>query len=165
MSKKANYQNFYKPKNQVDTKEPETITGEIVESNQNDISKEIDKPQGLRSKINAVDEWLSDDVVTEPQEEEIIESNQEEESVLTEVSPKGVTEHTIDEYIPKKAIVVNAKRVNMRMDVSKDAPVKKVLSQGTEVAILEKSTNGVWSKIKHDSDVGFMMSQYLKEIK
>lgn len=135
MSKKANYQNFYKPKNQVVTKEPEAVTEEIVESNQDDISK---------------------DVVIEPQEEE---------SVLTEVSPKGVTEHTIDEYIPKKAIVVNAKRVNMRTDISKDAPVRKVLSEGTAVTILEKSSDGVWSKIKHDSAVGFMMSQYLKEIK
>ena len=131
MSKKANYQNFYKPKNQAVIKEPEIVTEEIAESNQDDISKEV---------------------ATEPQAEH---------------GPlfKFLTDGSLQNTTGSKAIVINAKRVNMRMDISKDAPVKKVLSSGTEVAILEKSTDGVWSKIKHGSDVGFMMSQYLKEIK
>jgi uncharacterized protein YgiM (DUF1202 family) len=71
-----------------------------------------------------------------------------------------------EEIEPNKyfAVVTGAKQVNMRMDISKDAPVRKVLSEGTKVTVIDKSSDGAWSKIVSDSATGFMMTRYLKRI-
>lgn len=65
---------------------------------------------------------------------------------------------------PKFAIVVNSKRVNMRMDASKEAPVKMILDQGMKVEILDTNSDKTWSKIRFKNTNGFMMSKFLKAV-
>lgn len=82
--------------------------------------------------------------------------------IETEVTPKEIKQKTA-----KFAVVVNAKRVNMRKDPNKEAEVIKVLDQGAKVMILDTSVYaGSWWKISvPGGHIGYMMSKYLKEIK
>ena len=83
-------------------------------------------------------------------------------AIETEVTPKEIKQKTAT-----FAVIVNAKRVNMRKDPNKEAEVIKVLDQGTKVMILDTSVYaGSWWKISvPGGHIGYMMSKYLKEIK
>lgn len=100
-----------------------------------------------------IEEIKSEEPVTEPSEPIVIE---------TEVTPKEIKQKTA-----KFAVIVNAKRVNMRKDPNKEAEIIKVLDQGTKVMILDTSVYaGSWWKISVPSGhIGYMMSKYLKETK
>lgn len=65
---------------------------------------------------------------------------------------------------PKFAVVVNAKRVNMRADISIDAPVVMVLNQGMKVEVLDTNSNKTWTKIRFKNANGYMMSKFLKAV-
>ena len=99
---------------------------------------------------------------TSPEEIQTPEKAAEAPKEEAQVEETKVEEPKNIGAIPAK--VCGAKRVNMRADMSKDAPVKTVLEEGTTVYILERSSDGVWSKISLGlNDIGFMMSQFLKE--
>lgn len=65
---------------------------------------------------------------------------------------------------PKFALVVNAKRVNLRADSRKDAPVLLILNQGMKVEILDTNPDKTWSKIRFKNTNGYMMSKFLKAV-
>lgn len=111
--------------------------------NEEAVNEPIVKPQ--TEEVHAAEETAE-----VPQEERHCEASAEEQKM--------------EEFKPKTATVIGAKRVNMRCDASKDAPVLTVLSEGKEVRIVEKSSDGVWSRIQCNGKYGFMMSQFLKEI-
>ena len=98
---------------------------------------------------------------TSPEEvqttEEAVETPQEDPEIKA-------LEKEVEAPGPILAKVVNAKRVNMRADITKVAPIITTLSEGEEVEILEYSSDKNWAKIEYKSNTGFMMSQFLKEI-
>ena len=77
--------------------------------------------------------------------------------VETEVTPKAVIQKTL-------AVVTGAKKVNLRADASKEAPIITAIPEKTAVKVLKK-TNPNWYHIEVNDKRGFMMSKYLKEIK
>ena len=88
--------------------------------------------------------------------EEAVETVQEE----TQASEEKV-EEVSEEPIRQFAIVVGAKRVNMRKAPSKDGAILKVLDENTEVELLGIHDR-TWTRIGHQGDVGYMMTMYLK---
>lgn len=100
-----------------------------------------------------------EETVNEPVQEEIKEVQTIEETAETPVEEQKVEESTI-----RKAKVVGAARVNVRQHPGKDAKVLTVLSENAEVEMLNNSNPG-WNKVKTPSGaIGYMMSQFLKEI-
>lgn len=109
--------------------------------------------------------YYKNPLIEEPKEEikeESVEteeptSDQEQVAIETEVTPKAVIQKTL-------AVVTGAKRVNLRTDMSKEAPIITSIPEKTAVMILEKS-NPNWYHIEVNDKKGFMMSKFLKEIK
>lgn len=119
------------------------------------------KNYGGYFKSNKKEEEVNE-LIVKPQTEEIhaAEETQEERHCEAPAEEQEVE----DIRVAKQAKVSGAKRVNMRCDTSTDAPVLTVLSEGEVVRIVEKSSDGVWSRIQYNDKYGFMMSQFLKEI-
>ena len=105
-----------------------------------------------------------EETVNEPVQEEIKEVQTIEETAETPQEESPVEEQKVEESTIRKAKVVGAARVNVRQNHSKDATVLTVLSENAEVEILD-SSNPSWEKVKTPSGaIGYMMSQFLKEI-
>lgn len=104
----------------------------------------------------------SNEPITQNEEVQAIEETAETPQEETPVEEQKVEEPTI-----KKAKVVGAARVNVRQHPCKEAKVLTVLSENAEVEILYSGTVGYvgWEKVKTPSGaIGYMMSQFLKEI-
>lgn len=105
-----------------------------------------------------------DETVNEPVREEIKEVQTIEETAETPQEETPVEEQKVEEPTIRKAKVVGAARVNVRKFGSKDADVITVMSENAEVEILNSSIPR-WIKVETPSGaIGFMMSQFLKEI-
>lgn len=99
--------------------------------------------------------------IVKPQTEEI---HAAEETTETPQEETPVEEPKVEEPAIRKAKVVGATRVNVRKFGSKDADVITVMSANAEVELLDSNYSG-WEKVKTPSGaIGYMMSQFLKEI-
>ena len=87
-----------------------------------------------------------------------------EETAETPQEETPVEEQKAEESTIRKAKVIGATRVNVRKFGSKDADVITVMSANAEVELLDSNYSG-WEKVKTPSGaIGYMMSQFLKEI-
>lgn len=108
----------------------------------------IEKPkEEIKEEAVEVEEVHTEEPTSEP----------EQVAIETEVTPKAVIQKTL-------AVVTGAKRVNLRADIGKEAPIITAIPEKTAVKILEKS-NPNWYHIEVNDKRGFMMSKFLKEIK
>ncbi len=105
-----------------------------------------------------------EEIVNEPVQEEIKEVQTIEETTETPQEETPVEEQKVEESTIRKAKVIGATRVNVRKFGSKDADVITVMSANAEVELLDSNYSG-WKKVKTPSGaIGYMMSQFLKEI-
>lgn len=99
--------------------------------------------------------------IVKPQTKEIHAAEETQEERYCEAPAE---EQEVEELKIRKAKVVGAARVNVRQHPGKDAKVLTVLSENAEVEMLNNSNPG-WNKVKTPSGaIGYMMSQFLKEI-
>lgn len=97
--------------------------------------------------------------------EEVKAEESKVEYTTTKIGPNSIAQETIE---IKKAKVVGAKLVNMRENPSIEANVIAKLPEGTEVLLGESnlfSGKSAWRHIAYGNKTGFMMAQFLKEIK
>lgn len=105
-----------------------------------------------------------EETVNEPVQEEIKEVQAVEETAEIPQEETPVEEQKVEEPAIRKAKVIGATRVNVRKFGSKDADVITVMSANAEVELLDSNYSG-WEKVKTPSGaIGYMMSQFLKEI-
>ena len=105
-----------------------------------------------------------EETVNEPVREEIKEVQTVEETAETPQEETPIEEQKVEESTIRKAKVVGAARVNVRKFGNKDADVITVMSANAEVELLDSNYSG-WEKVKTPSGaIGYMMSQFLKEI-
>ena len=106
----------------------------------------------------------SEEKVNEPVQEEIKEVQAIEETAEVPKEETPVEKPKMEEPVIRRAKVVGAPRVNVRKIGSKDADVITVMSANAEVELLDSDYSG-WEKVKTPSGaIGYMMSQFLKEI-
>ena len=120
------------------------------------------KNYGGYFKSNQKEEVVNEPVQETVEEVQAVEETQEERHCEAPAEEQKEEDLELNRCIIAK--VSGAKRVNMRLDASTEAPVLTVLSEGEEVRILEKSSDGTWARIQYNDKCGFMMSQFLKEI-
>lgn len=108
-----------------------------------------------------------------PKKEETVENVSEEvqnTEETVEASPEEKEETTepveeVKEETPEYFEVVGAGRVNLRLTPSKESKVIAVLSKGEKVEHINNPAPMGWKRVKYKEFEGFMMSQFLKEIK
>ena len=96
--------------------------------------------------------------------EEIKEVQTTEEAVETVQEETKTPEEKVEavqERIRQFAIVVGAKRVNMRKVPNKDGEILRVLNENTEVELLGIHDR-TWFEIGYQGETGYMMGMYLR---
>ena len=116
-----------------------------------DEEKKEDKLQGLRSKIDPVDECLSDDIHKEEITPVVQEVLQEESKVEDISKPAKVT-----------AKVIGGKPCKMRFKPDqRKGQVINIIPHKAKVTVLEE--NGTWWKCTYRGITGYMMAEFLKK--
>ena len=62
-----------------------------------------------------------------------------------------------------KAVVIGAKKVNMRYKANKSSQVINIIPEKAKVDILD-SADGDWWKVTYKGITGYMMSKFLREV-
>lgn len=91
---------------------------------------------------------------------EVVEKKIEEHSKPVEEKIESIAEE------PKRifAAVHGSSKVNMRKQPSTGSKIIKVLEQGSEVELVLPVATGIWTKIHHEGETGWMMARYLKRV-
>lgn len=110
------------------------------------------------------------DISSSPKAEEVQEPKETVEDIQEEKeeAAEPVEEVKAEEPVEDAAIffeVIGADRVNFRLTPSKESKVIAVLSKGEKVERINNPSPTGWRRVKYKEFEGFMMSQFLKEIK
>lgn len=112
-------------------------------------------------EVSAVEAETKVESIPEPETKEVVEEPVVEAEPIPE--PEKPTPEPTTKQAISKAIVKGAARVNVRENPSKASKADSILSEGTEVEIIEY-TNEYWYKITDGKITGYMMSKFLKRI-